>query len=276
MKYCQNQNGVMLILAMLIMSIVVAASLAASLLVMSEIRQSNQIDDAMIAYYAAESGAERGLYLTRKRDYDPQSFNTKLLDLENNSRYEMVATNTEKVIYTSIKTNESQQFDIYVPGALSSSTVDQIKSINIKILPVNYCRLEVNWVCWDENGNFGKIESAYRSSYPDAAGFTYALYNLIPGIGTYCKSFRVRVIPRSNSTCTDTTISPVEVRAYTNTDGTGLVNIPSRVQIKSIGSFPKTSTEAVRQAILISMPRRSPTSRLFDYVLFSEQDIEKK
>ena len=56
------RRGSVLLLALLILSAVLAATTAVSTLVVREIRLNKQIDDAVIAYYAAESGIEKGLW----------------------------------------------------------------------------------------------------------------------------------------------------------------------------------------------------------------------
>jgi hypothetical protein len=48
------------------------------------------------------------------------------------------------------------------------------------------------------------------------------------------------------------------------------VAIPARIVLNSTGKY-----STVRQAIRVTMPRRSPMSGLYDYVLFSECSLVK-
>ncbi|MBU1037034.1 pilus assembly PilX N-terminal domain-containing protein [Patescibacteria group bacterium] len=313
----KKESGAILILALLIMSVVITVSLGASLLVISETKQSRQLDQSVMAYYAAESGVERALYQVRKQDFDREEFNQMNEQLSNNSSYRLVAKDTENVVYATIAMNESYQLDLYNPHSL-----DQLED-SIKSLAISWDHeawLEINWICWSTSGELGETQSLYYSPAESMA--------IVPLYQTGCSLYRVRMIPRKfDNPSFDST--NIEITAYSLLDpticedgpgsggggipgggggipggggdppgGAGLPiipghggvpgggedppfavicrsSLPARIQIKGLGKFPANTDEASRQAILVSMPRRSPAARFFDYVIFSESDVEK-
>src|SRR3989344_5258276 len=65
-KYYQNQKGIILIFSLMIMAILLSTALGFGLFIISDLRQAKDIDDALSAYYAADAGLERTLYLFRQ------------------------------------------------------------------------------------------------------------------------------------------------------------------------------------------------------------------
>ena len=61
-------NGMVLVLAVIIIGTVLSSAAVLGNLIIREIQQSRLIDQSMQAYLSAESGAERSLYLLRRRE----------------------------------------------------------------------------------------------------------------------------------------------------------------------------------------------------------------
>ncbi len=66
LKIQNSQKGVSLVISFLIMTIMLGIVLSASVIVYSEINIIRNMGNAIIALYAAESGAEKTLYYDRK------------------------------------------------------------------------------------------------------------------------------------------------------------------------------------------------------------------
>ncbi len=64
----RNQQGVILLIALIIMSILLSTAVAFGIIIMSSLRQAKATDDAVVAYYAADAGLERSLFHLRKND----------------------------------------------------------------------------------------------------------------------------------------------------------------------------------------------------------------
>ncbi len=58
----QTRGGYTLLVALLVMGIIMASSIALSGIVMQGLKISHELDDAVVAFYAAESGIEENLY----------------------------------------------------------------------------------------------------------------------------------------------------------------------------------------------------------------------
>src|SRR3989338_872826 len=67
MSHSSQQSGIVLILALLIITAALVASAALGNLIIRGIQQSRLVDQSMQAHYLAESGAERALHQVRQR-----------------------------------------------------------------------------------------------------------------------------------------------------------------------------------------------------------------
>jgi len=266
-----NRRGSTLLLAMLVMAGVLTVSVASSRLVINEIVQSSQLDKAMVAFYAAESGAERGLFEARKKDFDPEEFNQTVVLLDNEASYQLIADDSEDVLYASLSADESYQLDLFDPHSLDAFGADSIKSLRLDWQGSGW--LEINWSFWTTGGAVQNSRSVVVSGASSPA-----IIQLSPDGSIYL--YRVRIIAR-NSAATDLSITAYNDIDPGNPDNCPTledcqVSIPARVSIKSLGEYPNGSDKASRQAILVTMPEKSPLSGLYDYVLYSESEVAKE
>jgi len=82
-----TQKGVISIfLATLILSIISIIAFGISTLMLQQIKMSKQMGDSVVAFYAAESGAERCLYQVRKGS-GVCGFTAISLDFDSNAKY---------------------------------------------------------------------------------------------------------------------------------------------------------------------------------------------
>lgn len=264
----QSQSGTALLLAMLVMAGILTVSVATSKLVINEIVQSSQLDRAIVAFYSSESGIERGLFQARQKDFSAVAFNGISADLDNNASYQLIAEDTEDALYASLLEDESFQVDLFEPHSLSALE-NPIKAVIISWQGLGSW-LEIKWTSWTTSGVLGDPWSVYISQA--SSPYVVQLYDA----GSYL--YRLRVMAR-NAPADD-----IEIRAYNNVDPLAncqplvacQVPIPARVSIKSLGEYPSGSSKASRQAILITMPEKSPLSGLYDYVLYSEEEVKKE
>lgn len=64
----KKEQGVALVLTIMVVSIIILVSSSMATLAIIELRVSKTVDEQMAAYYVAESGLEHGLYLYNTRD----------------------------------------------------------------------------------------------------------------------------------------------------------------------------------------------------------------
>ena len=65
-KFISQKGAVSIILAILLLSVLLIIGLGISILMIQQIKMSGQAGRSVVAYYAAEAGAERCLYEVRK------------------------------------------------------------------------------------------------------------------------------------------------------------------------------------------------------------------
>lgn len=75
MQNLKTQSGTVILLGIIITTIILIIGTGVSVLVISEIKQSNSIDKSAMAYYLAEYGVEDGLYEVRKRGKNINTIN---------------------------------------------------------------------------------------------------------------------------------------------------------------------------------------------------------
>ncbi|MBI4281416.1 hypothetical protein HY625_01205 [Candidatus Uhrbacteria bacterium] len=126
------QNGSVLLLALLILSTVLASSIAVGTLVVKEIRANRQLDDAVVSYYAAESGIEKGLWVARQ---EPSTgMGSSAIALPNAATASLTTTNKgEAIVIPFIAKGATTQVDLYNPdGATTGNLGANIDTLHIK------------------------------------------------------------------------------------------------------------------------------------------------
>ena len=82
------QKGVItILLSVLILGVVSVITLGISFLMFQQIKLSRQIGHSVVAFYAADAGAERCLYEVRKNGAGACLFNDVQLDFDGNAKY---------------------------------------------------------------------------------------------------------------------------------------------------------------------------------------------
>jgi len=269
MRLFNNHQGTILLLALMVMAGVMTVSIGTATLIISEVKQSLQLDQSIIAFYAAESGSERALYQARAQNFNPQAFSQLSVELDNNASYQLVATDTEPVLYKNLSQDETYQVDLYDPHSLGELT-NPIKSVSLQWEGASSW-LEVNWSCWNTAGSLGEPKSGYFAQSADPV-----FIDLFDAANCYL--YRLRIMARHGDA------NSIQLKAYSEVDPVAAcqgaencrVPLPARVQIKAVGKYPGNSTAASRQAILLTMPEKPPLSGLYDYVLYSEEEVKKE
>lgn len=271
------EKGNVLLLALLVMAGIMTAALGISAIILNEIKQARNIDFSTVAYYAAESGVEQALYKLRKEDAllacpsgecDPSGFcsagdRESCLrsngDLSNQSSWTRTVTDKEWQIYGTIKKDESLQVDLYDPEGGTAAGVESIKiEWTPQCVSPAASTIEVGYISWDPAVGWS-VSSEQRFKYS-------ALVSPVINNGfTSTKSYRLRI----KAIFCD--ISNLVVTAWGNDNAEApQKEIPARIVLNSIGEYG-----TLRQAIRMTMPRKSPMSGLYDYVLFSECSLVK-
>jgi hypothetical protein len=277
----RNNKGVVLIYALLVIGLFSAIALTVSLVIINELRLTSSSTDGVLAYYAAESGIEQGLYgVKAKRNEGVTSLSVTVAlvsgyssnFISNNASFNDDQTSYESslIVDRSMAENEIVQADYYdvdspldpkITPLEDSRLVDHITVTNAGANPDSWA--EVSWIGWDGNGLLITSSSAKKIIGPTdlTNGWTISLSSLYTsGPVPVGYRFRVRAL---FGPLASLTVQPFNtVKAITD--------FPSQVVIKSVGK-----RNSFKQALTAAVPWRLPLSGLYDYVLFSEGELTK-
>jgi len=268
----KNNKGVTLLLSLVIMMSVVAVAIGLSMLIINLYQFSANLDHAYVAYYAAESGMETQLWRIKdgRNNEDPITSVIEAIngDDSNNNDNETLGSgavwdtsqSTFSLAYLidSLEQNKSTSFDVSGAHSLKLTWNDNCDSNSW---------VELGYVVRDDNNLPSTDYNPQRKMIP-CDGSTLCpeeddrAQNLI-GAG---EDFTVTITPIACD------ISNLEVKAFDDNEGTGnLINLSNRIYLKSVGRYRDSQI-----ALAASIPYRLPPQGIFNFVLFSEQTIEKK
>lgn len=268
----KNHQGTILLLALLILTgILVTASIIATI-VLQQMRMSRNIDQAIFAFYAAEAGAERGLYLLRQ---GAGSFSDVMVPgtLGNGARFDANNSETKAsetmISNLGIEKNQSFQIDLYDPDNFVAGS--GISSIVITESGGGSGWAEVSWISWDPGGAWNVPGAWSIGGRGQAARATTQLLSpssldsgaVVDFGNTLARRVRIKALYEN--------LADVTITAHSGAGGGGSqVDIPGRIVIKSVGEYQNSN-----QALKVAFPRESPLYGLYDYVIFSEESLVK-
>ncbi len=273
-----------MLLSLLVLSTITAVAVGMSVVILKDVEASSSIDRSLTAYYAAESGVESsllavkearstGLTLTQLID----SLDTPNVPMGNGASWSTSDSSTsEDYQLTFLRENQSVVLDLYDPedpiaGGFESfwlEALDADPNSNPAWLEVAY----VPWTIvggtlnWDDAQVTKRLRSIYETQPDTPAGFVDIVQN---------RNYRVRIKALYDD------LKNVKITAYTddepfNPDHCPSVSdcqkpIPNRVLIRATGFSGQNQV-----GMSASVPWQVPAAGIFDYVLFSEQTIDKR
>lgn len=252
-----NKRASVLLFALLLLAGVSAASLSVSKNAIDELVAARNLSLATKAFYSAETGLEQGLYLLRKTtkivgDFPTTGSVTMGEEAGTWNRPTPITNKIQSLTKDELLKDQTWQIDLYNPDNLSSDFLPAQR------LAVSWGSgdgwLEVSWVGWS-NGEWTPI--TIKKINP--ARSTGTDIDLSQADNEGATLFRVRFRALFDN------ISNLEVASR---DEKLLL---SDIVIKSVGQFGQ-----VQQAVEARLPRESPLSGLYDFVIFSEDSIIKE
>ncbi len=230
----RERRGSVLLLALLILSSVLAATTAVSTLVVREIRSNKQIDDAVIAYYAAESGIEKGLWqIAVTPPSGPLTEPATTTSLSNDARITLQMNNVgTTIVIPFLAKNTKTNVDIYNPNGTTVET----SAAGIMSLTIEKEEGAITVRCREWQGSAGAFTDACAGATIDANG--------ISGL-TADRAYRV-TLEAGNDDVRRIRVSGMKA------DGSGLAQLPTQLTIESTGAFTTS-----RQALRITLPSPS-------------------
>ncbi|KKW36716.1 MAG: hypothetical protein UY81_C0016G0011 [Candidatus Giovannonibacteria bacterium GW2011_GWA2_53_7] len=275
-----------MLMSLLVLSAITAVAVSMAVIIIKDVTAASNVDHAIQAYYAAESGIEKGLSLVKQGRYDQATlsemvneFNPPLEStLENKATWQLTATTNEAYTISFLQKDQSLVLDLYNPDEfifIPGGAAGGFESFTVEALDANPetnpAWLEISYFPWEITG-FGLVwddEKVQKRllSIDDTAPNAPTIFNLL---GT--EYYRIRVKALYDD------IKNVKISAYAEDDPSACVpayscikKIPNRVSLSALG------TSAANQVrITASVPWQTPVSGIFDYVLFSEQPLDKR
>jgi hypothetical protein len=235
----------------MIMSSIIITATGLTAVILSSLRQSRAIDEAITAYYAAESGIEKGIYEFRRLEQVPGE---ETADLENNSNYSRTVLTKEPVIFAGTLLEDNFiEVALYDPDQPTLAT--NIATVNVSWSDTcgGCSMLEASMVGWQAGGPVVWDPNATILRFLGGSAVLSALPNRL---------YRLRLFAKLDN------LDNLQIRAYSS--GGIPIDLPGRVTISSLGSFA-----TAKQRIVASMPRQTPLSGLYDFVIFSECSLVK-
>lgn len=301
-NYIHRRKGITLILAIMIMSAVVAIGITLTSVLVFQVRINKVTREGHQGYYAAESGIELGLNKLKTLksgtlDAAVQAIKSAELPSGADPDYEGYfcldgscavpmldqsdAVGSEKLDTAVVQENQSIFVELYnVDDSLNGGSTDfssptlcvyaeSVDGANDEIL-------EVSWVAWDESlfvSRPQKIFVHYSAfsvsgtcgSYP---GFPVPLTQFYPAfIHGSLAGLRIRITPVSLTSTTPSVTGNGDVQ---NLQVHTSPVVSSQIQLKSV-----SDAAGQKQALVAFFPWSLPLSGLFDFVIFSEKTLIK-
>lgn len=243
----KSQQGNILLWTLIVISITLTSTLFLANLISTSLQQGRLVNDALKAWYLAESGVENGLY--RLRQLDDSSWLAAAENLELEGGKLVRNQELEQSIMVNISKNDSYQLDL-------PSTAD-LASLNIKTAgSAGASWLEVQKVYWQTNTASPSWQGVDLKGPSDLEnGFAINLTS-----NSYLYRIKLRAL-----------YGDIQDLVITAKNSGGLATaMPARIIFNSQGFFGNAS-----QQIKVTMPRQTPAYGIFDYVIFSEEPINK-
>ena len=259
-------SGVVLLLSLLVLAAMLTTTLTVGTLVVRELKTTGTSDRGLIAYYAAESGLEQGLYLLRQERPAHDSitatldkpYANKISLADSKADWWRTSSVTESQLNLTLRSNEVVQLDLFEPtNSLSNVALIGGLKINWDAPPSGAEWLEVSWSGWRNDNpvpNFGAGRQLFSSSTVKPVIMAF-------DTGNYA-NFRVRL----KALFAD--VPNLVVEALDGDDNH--VDLPARITITATGQLADT-----RQALAVTVPEFAPQASPFDFTIFSECPIVK-
>ncbi|MFA5358979.1 MAG: hypothetical protein WC310_04145 [Patescibacteria group bacterium] len=251
MIFIKNKKGNTLIISLFVVLVLLAETIFLTNQVITSFQEGRLIDNSFTAWYLAESGAENVLYRTRrKEDFSvPQE-----VSLDNGQI--KFAIKTEQSVTVDILRNDFYQldfFDIPLDQAVTGISLQTTDSSGASSLEV----FSTSW------------SSAISAGVPATNVFgPYGVSILQEGVDVQL-GLQPGLYHRAKLKALFGDVKGLTITAY-GYNGEQL-DLPTRLIFGTEGYFANSS-----QRIKVSMPKNPPIYGLFDYVLFSEESIEKE
>lgn len=251
-----KEKGSVLLLSLLIVIGTVAASVSFGTVILSSYQRARLTVFSQNAFYDAESGMEQALYQIRKEGRTPNTLSSCI------SGCAISASYSKQAEIPSIPRDQSVQFDLVDPSGGASAG---IQCFQIVCPLTNNVWLDVNTLPLSNSGGNWVIEAeSTRHTFQPCDGQSNNTIT-VKGLDK-ARSYIVRI----KSFYADSPELSFQAFSEESPSCLNAVSLASKMTLTSTGVERQTE-----QKIIVDMPRRTPFSAFYDYVVFSEETIQK-
>lgn len=253
-----NQRGMVLLLALILMASAVIIGLGMASIIIQDLRQSILTDNSITAYYSAESALESALFKIRALD-TPLGSLPGSGNLDNNAEWSLEWSNSRPDVTVNILKDQTYQLDLFNPDELSEPA-------GVEALRFSWegpGQLEVAYIGWTPAASIVWPQDQYQVVTPPIG---YVAPAVIYDALSAGQAYRIRLKAVGGD------IENLYITGWADDAATpgSQVPLPSHITLRANGSFG-----LARQALSAIIPRHAQLSGLFDFVLFSEEEIRK-
>ena len=277
-QHKNNQQGVVLVMALMILTVVLVSTLILSRILLNEIKMSLNLNNAMVAFYSAESGVEKSLYYIKYSRQENDFAKFSALDNTGANDYDLLDGQEVTIVTATTTASSFYQYNITTSSPAHVNIIDPAGDISdidwgdftgVNEYRVHWqledCfpdktshRLEVTAASFANNFSDPKVETHViicNCDYgSDQCSDAVILFNAF-GNRFYRFSFR----PLDST-----------VRRLSLDINDGDTGIWSEAEVETYGNYKNS-----QYYLKVHLPSLSPVSDIFDYVIFSEEKLIK-
>ncbi len=276
-----NQSGVVLIMSLMILLVMVISVIALSRVIVGEIKMTRNFDNSIVSFYMAESAMEEALFYLK---YSKQIGNfVDYFDQLDDAQDQVFLTGDfEKSYLFSLTTTTASYFEAFDISTSSPAKADIVQAdatipTVASYLPTAY---DLEWSidnCYAGGHASDRMEVSYSSLYksgPDLKSETQQTF-----VTCGCNSSSDACNLFTSSSLADNkfyyfTFRPLDDEVsylkFTPKLADLSAHWPGQVTIQVSGFYRQSTYH-----MTASRPVYAPLSNVFNYVVFSEEDIEK-
>ncbi len=268
----KNRQASTILVALLIMSVVLSSALYINVMSLRQMRQSNNTDNSIIAFYVAESGNEQAVYYIRNmEDLDIAELQTG--GVISGPENLVIRTVSDELanINIGLKKDEFYQIDVFDQEDVSLGSDLDTLSIEWDSNCGDDSWIELTINEWEILG--GEIDWSSQDAHIKKCLFNLSDSPVTIGDGTICIDFDPENAYQFRFKALYCDVSNLILSAKNQSGNT--LYFKNIYNSTSVGEYPLDAEEASRQALTVSLRKTSPLSGLFDYVIFSEKSLIK-
>jgi len=290
-KKVKAKKGVSLLVALLVMSVVVAIGITVSTVVIFQVKVNSVVSQGHQNYYIAESGIEYGLNILKEKKSgtlaEALTAVKTAIPFPTGAPFQAdlnqsIGLSGGATVPTELKENTSAYIELYnVDTSLGPIGAPQLCVHGESVDGNGNEVIEVTWVAWSSNLEISPPQkalvsySAFNGDTCDlgggVSGEEIILLQFFPIIGinidaTNLAGVRIRITalkPSGSTTLGDGDIKDFKV--YTEPS-----NLSTQIQVKSV-----SNNAGQTQALIATFPWSAPLSSFYDFVIFSEKSLSK-